>query len=620
MSNQEIKKEETDNPLNLEINTQYYQDENLYEKEFNPELTLKFPKVTKNKIEEGENYIGKKIELNEQTAIIKYIGPLMHKKDVNKNDIWIGVEWDDKTRGKHNGTVEGYEYFKTNNNLNSGSLIRLNKINFGQTFIEALNYKYNFYGSQGNDFNKFVDQGLEMDNFIQTNKKIINIELVGKEKAVKEFSEFKRMICIDLTNSYVRDLGNNLSDLIPRVQELQLTKTLLTKWTEILNLLTLLPRLTMLNFSENLLEFDDKFDEEIKKFSSGEKKLRLNSLVLNKCGLDLFSLIKLCPLFINLESLYLMGNLINNEVYEKSTNKEFIDKNIEEIHKNIPKLKYLSLEKNRIQQFFFGYKIFKSPVLKYINLNQNLISEIIPEDNDNNHNKELKEKIIPKFKQSMEHILLDYNMFKKEDYLKIMVDLESLELKDIDILNNGFIDKIGTAKVKIEMVGRNPQLKILNNTTITKIMRRDSEKQYLIDCVKEYINSLGNNPFDKFVFEKYMLKNHKQYFNLKKKFFDPLDDYENLTKKNNQNTMKSNMVEIILEYDGKNIKRKFPKSTVFTNLKNLSVRLFKMDGDTMINFYLKHADTGKEELIEDETITLQSLNLANGQTIVIKKK
>ena len=132
----------------------------------------------------------------------------------------------------------------------------------------------------------------------------------------------------------------------------------------------------------------------------------------------------------------------------------------------------------------------------------------------------------------MEHILLDYNMFKKEDYMKIMIDLELLELKDIDILNNSFIDKIGIDKVKIEMIGRNPQLKILNNTTITKIMRRDAEKQYLVDCVKEYINSLGDNNFDKFVFEKYMQKMHKQYFNLRKKFFDPLDDYENLTKKN----------------------------------------------------------------------------------------
>ena len=471
-SNQNEKKEETKNNKELEINPNLYIEDDLYEKSFNPEVTLKFPKVTKTKVEEGENLIGSKIELNDQTATIKYVGPLMHKKEVNKNDIWIGVEWDDKTRGKHNGTVEGYEYFKTNNNLNSGSLIRISKPNFGQNFIDALNYKYNFYGSQGNDFNKFVDQGLEMDNFIQTNKKIINIELVGKEKAVKEFSEFKRMICIDLTNSYVRDLGNNLSDIIPRVQELQLTKTLLTKWTEILNLLTLLPRLTMLNFSENLLEFDDKFDEEIKKFSSGEKKLRLNSLVLNKCGLELYSLIKLCPLFINLESLYLMGNLINNEVYESSPNKEFIDKNLEEIQKNTPKLKYLSLERNRIQQFFFGYKIFKSPLLKYINLNQNLINKIFTHE-------EWEKNLVENFKSSVQHISIDYNMFPEKDFNQIMIDLEKLNLKNIDILNNMLVDKNGQETTKIELIGRNPNLSVLNKSIVTKVLRRDYEKNFI---------------------------------------------------------------------------------------------------------------------------------------------
>ena len=37
----------------------------------------------------------------------------------------------------------------------------------------------------------------------------------------------------------------------------------------------------------------------------------------------------------------------------------------------------------------------------------------------------------------------------------------------------------------------------------------------------------------------------------------------------------------------------------------------------MINFYLKNGE--KEELIEDETITLQSLNLPSDQIILIKK-
>ena len=580
---------------------------------FDPLITLKYPKINLSSSSDISNLLGKRVELNEKTAKIKYVGPLKHKKDYKENEIWLGLEWEDKTRGKHNGTVEGFEYFKTTNGDNSGSLVKMTKVNIGQTFKGALGYKYNFYEEEGNDYHKDVDKALEKDNFIVTDKKIINIELVGKEKAAKKFSEFEYMPCIDLNYSYINSLGTDLSNILPRLKELSLTRTLLTKWSEFLDILIQFKNLTLLNFSENILIFDEKFDEDIKKFESGELKQHLNTLVLNKCNLDVYHLIKLCPIFTNLDYLYLKDNRINLDTYEKSENKKYIEENISNIEKNTSNLKYLSLEQNKINIFFFGYKIFKSPKLKYINLNQNIISDLIPKENEEENNK-----ILELFKKSMEHILLDYNMFKKEDYLKIMVDLETMELKDIDILNNGFIDKIGVEKVKIEMIGRNPQLKILNNTTITKVMRRDAEKQYLIDCVKEYINSLGNNSFDKFVFEKYMQKNHKQYFNLRKKFFDPLDDYENLTKKNNKNTMKSNMAEIVLEYGGKKINRKFPKSTVFSNLKNLSVRLFKIEGDIMINFYLKNDD--KEELIEDETVTLQSLNLPPGQIILIKKK
>ena len=573
---------------------------------------MKYPKINLSVNADTSKLLGKRVELNEKTAKIKYVGPLKHKKDCNEKEIWLGLEWEDKTRGKHNGTVEGFEYFKTTNGDNSGSLIKMTKVNVGQTFKGALGYKYNFYEEEGNDYHKDIDKALEKDNFIVTDKKIINIELVGKEKAAKKFSEFEYMPCIDLNYSYINSLGNDLSNILPRLKELSLSRTLLTKWSEMLDILVQFKNLNLLNFSENILIFDDEFDSLIKKFEEGEIKQHLNTLVLNKCDLDTYHLIKLSPIFTCLDYLYLKDNRINPESCEKSEHKKYIEENISNIEKNTPNLKYLSLEHNKINEFFFGYKIFKSPKLKYINLNQNIISDLIPEGKQDEN-----DKIMESFKKSMEHILLDYNMFKKEDYTKIMVDLETLELKDIDILNNGFIDKIGIEKVKIEMIGRNPQLKILNNTTITKIMRRDAEKQYLVNSVKEYINSLGNKDFDKFVFEKYMQKNHKQYFNLRKKFFDPLDDYENLTKKNNKNTMKSNMAEIILEYEGKTIKRKFPKSTVFTNLKNLCVRLFKIEGDALISFYLKNQD--KEELIEDETITLQSLNLPPEQIILIKK-
>ena len=483
------------------------QEKNNYVESYDPRINLKYPKINLQPKDDISNLLGKRVELNEKTATIKYVGPLKHKKDAKQSEIWLGLEWDDKTRGKHNGTVEGYEYFKTSNNDNSGSLIKMTKVNIGQTFKGALGYKYNFYEEEGNDYHKDVDKALEKDNFIVTDKKIINIELVGKEKAAKKFSEFAYMPCIDLSFSYINHLGNDLADILPRLKELSLTRTLLTKWSDLLSILIQFKNLNSLNFSENILIFDDLFEEQIQKFISGEYKQRLNTLVLNNCNLDVYHLIKISPLFTQLDYLYLKDNKINPESYEKSKNKKYIDENISNIEKNTKNLKYLSLEQNKINVFFFGYKIFKSPILKYINMNQNLVSELISKKNE-----EEDKKLLELFKKSITHISLDYNMFKKEDYTKIMVDLESMELKDIDILNNGFIDKIGVEKVKIEMIGRNPQMTILNNTTITKIMRRDAEKQYLIDLVKEYINSLGNNAFDKFVFEKYMEKTHKQYF------------------------------------------------------------------------------------------------------------
>ena len=580
---------------------------------YDPHINLKYPKINLQKNDDISNLLNKRVELNEKTATIKYVGPLKHKKDANQNEIWFGLEWDDVTRGKHNGTVENFEYFKTKNNLNSGSLIKSTKVNIGQTFKGALGYKYNFYEEEGNDLHKDIDKALEKDNFISTDKKIINIELVGKEKAAKKFSQFEYMTCIDLSFSYINNLGNNLNEILPRLKELSLTRTLLTKWNDLLSVLIEFKNLNLLNFSENILQFDDLYEENIKKFISGELKQNLHTLVLNKCNLTLYDLIKLSPLFTKLDYLYLRGNEINPNEYENSENKKYIDENIGNIQKNTENLKYLSLEQNKITNFIFSYKIFQSPILKYINLNQNLISNLIENKDDKD-----EKNLITSLKKSVTHISLDYNMFKEEKFDKIMIDLESLELKDIDILNNGFIDKVGIKKAKMQLIGRNPQLTILNNTTITKIMRRDAEKEYLVESVKNYISSLGNKSFDQYLFEKYMLENHKQYFKLRKKFFDPLDDYENLTKKKSTNAMKNNMSEIVLKNGEKTIKRKFPKSTVISNLKNLCIRLFKIDADSLFSFYLEKE--GKEELIEDETLTLESLNLPAGQVIFFKNK
>ena len=589
--------------------------ESVGESLLNPEVNLKFPKVRISQVTDTENFLNTRVELNDQIGMVKYVGKLKHKEDPS---LWVGVEWEDPSRGKHNGTVEGVEYFKTTNNLPSGSLIRLNKINIGSTFEQAINFKYNFYNSKGNDIHQLLDRALETDNFIKANKKIINIELVGKEKAVKEFSSYSKMVCIDLTNCYIKELGNDIHTMLPKLRELMLTRTLLTKWSHLIDLLEQFPLLTMLNFSENILRFDDDFDNKIKPFETKEKKLYLETLVLNKCKIDFYGLIKLSPIFLSLNKLYLMGNDLNQESYNSSPNKEYIDKNLNALPTNTPNLTYISVERNKIKNFMFIYKMIPSQNLKYINMNQNHLVDLLnPDDKE-------EQALIPQFIKTVKNISIDYNMFPETVFTKVVQDIELLGFRDIDILNNSFIDKNGIEKAKIELIGRNPNLEVLNNTTITKILRRDYEKLYLKQSVSSYIDlprkeKVTQENFNMKDFEDYMNKNHKQYFVLRKKYFDPLDEFINLLQKKSNNTIMANVVEVLLVYEKgqKEKKKKFPKTTTIGNLRNLCMKLFSMDCNETFSFHVKTED--KTELIEDETNTLQSLGFSsNNHTLILK--
>lgn len=52
--------------------------------------------------------VGERIQVNDDIATIRYIGPVEGTKGE-----WLGVEWDDGSRGKHDGTHQGKRYFVT---------------------------------------------------------------------------------------------------------------------------------------------------------------------------------------------------------------------------------------------------------------------------------------------------------------------------------------------------------------------------------------------------------------------------------------------------------------------------------------------------------------------------
>ena len=50
--------------------------------------------------------------LGTRFALSGYIGTIRYVGEVEGTDgVWLGVEWDDSNRGKHNGTKDGKRYF-----------------------------------------------------------------------------------------------------------------------------------------------------------------------------------------------------------------------------------------------------------------------------------------------------------------------------------------------------------------------------------------------------------------------------------------------------------------------------------------------------------------------------
>lgn len=51
--------------------------------------------------------IGTRISLSSSLGTIKFVGHVE-----NTTGIWLGVEWDEPTRGKHSGSKNGKQYFE----------------------------------------------------------------------------------------------------------------------------------------------------------------------------------------------------------------------------------------------------------------------------------------------------------------------------------------------------------------------------------------------------------------------------------------------------------------------------------------------------------------------------
>lgn len=583
--------------------------------------------------QELSNLINRKIELNGYLGRVKYCGKLIHKED---KDIWLGIEWDDVNRGKHNGTVDGCYYFECENKeKNGGSLVKLSKVNVGYTLKEAIDFKYNFE-EKADEKSKFINDANEKSNQFILKNKIINVELVGKEKANNKFSDIINIQCVDLSYARVNSIDKSIGGELMNIKEMILVNCLIDRWSDVIEMIIHLKSLEFLDFSDNKMRYDDDFQIKANEFNESIKikgYLNMKRLILNRNQLKSKDLFNLSFLLNRVESLYLYGN----DIYEISCCSNNFPSKID-----FSKMKELSLEANGLYRLEGESTVedllssFNAVNLLCLNINNNNLCDI--------------SKINFRYTnivKTLEVLMIDGNeilenneniiSIHKEDMLKTQVKMNIFQtiqifsnLKNLYILNNPYFINIGVEKSFKEIIGRFLNLKILNNNIILRAERKEYEVYFLKRIANEYISKACITKFSQFDnsnYEQYINSYYPTYYSLRKKHFDPLEDiiynlkYDEDKMKEEENkamvittsSSSSPILKISFNYNGKIINKNIPKSTNFITIRMLVSKLYKVE-----DFHFFVLFNGFETKIFDEGKSLEGYDICNGSMIYLK--
>ncbi|KAK0463664.1 uncharacterized protein EV420DRAFT_1618636 [Desarmillaria tabescens] len=186
--------------------------------------------------------IGARISLSGHIGSIRFVGPVHGTKGT-----WLGIEWDNPERGKHDGVRDGTRYFLCRV-PNSGSFIcPSSNVSYGRSFLESLQSKY-----------------IELPHGSESTEKVIlgsshgaiEIEAVNLDKIRQKFSNLERLREISLDNELVckGDEPGVINKTCPNVRGLDLSMSLIPSWDVVASVTTELPALTRLVLNRNRLD------------------------------------------------------------------------------------------------------------------------------------------------------------------------------------------------------------------------------------------------------------------------------------------------------------------------------------------------------------------------------
>ncbi|KAK3341231.1 hypothetical protein B0T25DRAFT_573635 [Lasiosphaeria hispida] len=413
----------------------------------------------------SETQIGQRRSYDGALCTVGYIGEV-----AGTTGSWLGVEWDDASRGKHDGQHKGLRYFSCKSKSpTAASFIRPSRpVDAPQTFVSALQLKY--VGDPA------AEDRPEPHKQIVISGKVA--QEIGFDKIRREQAQLAELKIIILDGSRVAYASHpsgdqqSISQVCPKVTELDLSRNLFNRFGTVVEICSELGGLNALRVRGNRFQDipQDKGLDSADRVFRGTKELAIDETLL-----EWPEICHLASKFVSLNALFSSANQLS-------------------VLSPIPPAPFTStlvsahLEFNEFTSVADLAPLASITSLRNLHLKANQISTIVPPSSSAKP---------PVFTSNLHYLDVSYNQVASWSFVDSLAGsfpgLTSLRFAHNPIYDNPDLDNHGQAAAPSSgnktatntdesymlMLARLPTLKTLNFSAITPADRANAEMFYL---------------------------------------------------------------------------------------------------------------------------------------------
>jgi len=491
---------------------------------------------------------------------VKYLGSV----EGTKGD-WIGIDWDDSNRGKHDGSHKGKKYFFTKTET-SGSFVRATKISSGVTFENSIADRYG--GS--------ADADPELLENIRRDINAPFLQLVGFEKVGLAQSNYSKLKTISVRNMGVYGSGDNLESYA--VANLDIAENLFDSWDTISKMCKQLKKLKNLNVSESRLSFPENQEDMVSAFSN------LQTLFMGRMDYDWNQCQRNLEFMKNLQVLHIYENPITQIPTEC----------------NVHTLVELNLGGCPLKEWSNLMKLSKLPKLQKLVVNRCELEEISLEENETGF-------------AALTGLQIQDNKLKNWQSIFCLNFLPILQ--DLKYKGNPIIESEPSHTSRQIVIASIGTLKVANGTEIERVERFGSEIDFLKKYGVAYLDAVSKNGEILATFH----KNHPRYKKLVEKFGAP----EESELRVRDTSLKANLLKINFKCPDSpevaTLTKSLPPAMVVSKLQGLLTRLIKpARGKTVKLSYISAENPDMEVPFDNDMRDLFFYNVESGDTVYVR--